>query len=398
MVSADLQSEDKDKQDTVTGGPQRHYEIDWLRLLAVFLLFFFHTARIFDPWEEFYVHNNPVSHLVFDIFARPLNPWHMSLFFFLAGASTYFALRHRSGRSYVRERFKRLFIPFLFGVLVLIPPQSYLGLVSHSDSSESFISWFPDFFIPQSDDMDGYYLGGHTWGHLWFIFHLFIYSLVAVSLFLYLKGDSGRRLVSSLARAFTRPGVLYVLPVLLVLMDEFPEVAGGNPLFYITFFVFGFLLMSDRRFGETIDRQRLFLLVMGPLIFAGILIIDTTSSWLANLPEWADTIVDSYVDGFVPWFVILTMLAYGRRYLNFTNRFLKYFAEGAYPLYILHQTIIVVAGYFLVQWDVSIAVKFTLIVSGSFAVSVLAYDVVVRRAKITRFLFGMRPLVRQEKH
>jgi len=363
--------------------------------MAVFLLFFFHTARIFDPFEEFYVHNNPVNHLLFDIFIRPLGPWHMTLFFFLAGASTYFALRHRSGRSYVTERIKRLFVPFVFGVLVLVPPQSYLGLVSHSDSSESFVSWFPNFFTLKLDDIDGYYLGGHTWGHLWFIFHLFIYSLVAIYLFLYLRGNSGRRIISKLARAFTRPSVLCFFPVLLILMNEFPELAGGNPLFYITFFICGFLLMSDQRFGETIDRQRIFLLVMGPLVFAGILIMDSTSSWPANLPGWVDTVIDSYVDSFVPWFFILTLLAYGRRYLNFTNRFLAYFAEGAYPLYILHQTIIVVIGYFLLQWDVSVAAKYTLILLGSFAATILAYDVLVRRAKITRFLFGMRPLAKK---
>lgn len=57
----------------------RRYDIDWLRLGAVFLLFFFHTARIFDPHEEFYVHNNPSSPVLFDTFIRSLGPWHMSL-------------------------------------------------------------------------------------------------------------------------------------------------------------------------------------------------------------------------------------------------------------------------------------------------------------------------------
>src|SRR5512137_1382751 len=105
---------------TVIGERVRVHYIDWLRLMAVLLLFFFHTARIFDPEEEFYVHSIPQSHLLFDIFIRPLGPWHMSLFFLLAGASTYFALRHRSGGQYASERLKRLFIPFVFGVLVLI--------------------------------------------------------------------------------------------------------------------------------------------------------------------------------------------------------------------------------------------------------------------------------------
>lgn len=359
--------------------------------MAVFLLFFFHTARIFDPWENFYVQNDPLSSNITYIFVWAIGPWQMKLFFLLAGASTYYALRKRSGGEYARERFKRLFIPFVFGVLVLIPPQSYLGLLNHSDYSESFFSWFPDFFTLQSEDEDGYFLGGHTWGHLWFIFHLFVYSLVVIPLFLYFNRPSGRRWVSRFASAFTTPGVVFLFPLVLLAMNECPEIVGGNPLFYITFFIAGFLLMSDPRFMETIDRQRIILLILGPVIFAVILIMVGTNSW-PDLPEWADDVVDGYIDNFVAWFVILTILAYGRRLLNFTNGFLKYFAEGAYALYILHQTLIVIIGYFVVQWDVAIAVKYVLIVALSFGASVLTYDLVVRRTNPTRFLFGMKSI------
>jgi glucan biosynthesis protein C len=364
--------------------------------MAVLLLFFFHTARIFDPEEEFYVHSSPSSQVLFDIFIRPLGPWHMSLFFLLAGASTYFALRHRSGGHYVKERFKRLFIPFVFGVLVLIPPQSYLGLLSHSDYTRSFFSWYPNFFTPQSDDINGYFMGGHTWGHLWFIFHLFVYSLVAIPLFLYLNGESGRRLIGRLAGVFSKPGVILLFPLLLVVMNECPEIVGGNPLFYITFFVSGFVLMSDPRFMEAIDKQRLLLLILGVVPFSAILIMVGTNSWphFTGLPS---DVVDAYFDAFVPWFVILTMLAYGRRFLNFTNRLLKYCSEAAYPLYILHQTIIVIIGYYVVQWDITVAAKFAMIVLLAFVGSVLTYDLVVKRIGVTRFLFGMKPSAKKSK-
>jgi len=173
-------------------------------------------------------------------------------------------------------------------------------------------------------------------------------------------------------------------------MYEFPEVAGGNPLFYITFFICGFILMSDLRFIDTIDRNRIALFILGPVIFICFLITVGVNSWPQDLPGWADDIVSYYVECFVPWFVILTMLAYGRRLLKFTNRFLKYFAEAAYPLYILHQTIIVIIGYFVVQWCMDVPSKYAIIVAGSFAATVLTYDVVVKRTNITRFLFGMR--------
>jgi len=371
---------------------QRLYYIDWLRLMAVFLLFFFHTARIFDHEENFYVQNSHLSPVLHYMFISSLGPWQMSLFFLLAGASTYYALRKRSGGEYARERVKRLLVPFVFGVLVLIPPQSYLGLLNHSDYGKSFLVWYPNFFHLQAEDMDGYFLGGHTWGHLWFIFHLFLYSLIALPLFLYFNRESGQRCVKRVANAFSKPVVLFLLfPLLLVLIHEFPEIGGGNPLFYITFFIGGFLFMSAPSLMETIDKRRLSLLLLGIVPFAGILIVGATNSWPADMPGWADRIINGYEDGFVPWFVILAMLAYGRRFLNFTNGFLKYFAEGAYPLYILHQTVIVIIGFFVVQWSFGVSAKYALIIALSFAGSLLAYDVLVKRTRITRFLFGMKP-------
>jgi glucan biosynthesis protein C len=88
--------------------------------------------------------------------------------------------------------------------------------------------------------------------------------------------------------------------------------------------------------------------------------------------------------------VVLAFMSYGRRVLNFTNRFLSYFSEGAYPLYILHQTVIVMVGFFVLQLALPVIGQFVLILSFSLLGSVLTYDLLVRRNRITRFLFGMK--------
>jgi len=360
--------------------------------MAVFLLFFFHAACIFHPWSDFYIKNDQLSPLIAYIFVWTVGHWHMSLFFILAGASTYYALQKRSGVEYIKERVKRLFIPLIFGTLVFIPPLSYLGLLNHSDYSQSFITWLPNFFHLQTADLNGFFLGGLTVGHLWFILHLFVYSLIALPLFLYFNRDSGRRWIERIASILMKPAVLFLLfPALLVLISKFPWVLGGNPLFYITFFIIGFILMSDRSLMDKVDRYRLILLLLGVVPLAGFIIMSATNSWPSNIPEWADGVMDAYRNGFVPWFFILALLAYGRRLLNFTNRFLKYFTEGAHPIYILHQTILVVIAFFVVQWGLGAGAKFAIIVALSFTGTILVYDIVVRRTNVTRFLFGMKP-------
>jgi glucan biosynthesis protein C len=375
----------------LAGTPDRRYDIDWLRLMAVFLLFFFHAACIFHPWSNYYIKNDQLSPVIAYIFVWTMGHWHMSLFFILAGASTYFALKKRSGLEYIRERVRRLFIPLIFGTLVLIPPLSYLGLLNHSDYSQSFIAWLPNFFHLQTADLNGFFMGGLTTGQLWFILHLFVYSLIALPLFLYFNRDSGRRWIQRIASILMKPAVLFLLfPALLVPISKFPWVLGGNPLFYITFFILGFILMSDQRLMDKIDRYRLILLLLGVVPLAGFITMSATNSWPANIPEWADGIMDAYRNAFVPWFFILALLAYGKRFLNFTNRFLKYFAEGAYPIYILHQTVLVAIAFFVVQWSIGAGAKYAIIVVSSFAGTILAYDILVRRTNITRFLFGMK--------
>ena len=101
----------------------RCYELDWLRVMAVLVLVFFHSSEIFSiGW--FHIKNAETSRF-FSALSGFIYIWHMPLFFLVAGASTWFALEFRTGRAYVKERMYRLMIPLIFGVLLLIPPQSY---------------------------------------------------------------------------------------------------------------------------------------------------------------------------------------------------------------------------------------------------------------------------------
>ena len=245
--------------------PQRRWDIDWLRVLAVLLLFPFHTARIFNNYEPFYVKNAEWSDAL-TYFIAFVHPWHMPLLFLLAGASTWFALGFRSGRQYTKERFIRLLIPFIFGLLVIVPPQSYLGLVSHTNYSGSYLEWYPNFFSVHGDDLDGYFLGGFTPAHLWFIALLFLLSLIALPLFLYLRRESGKRVIGWLASFCSLPGVILLIALVPYVMYRLIDFKP-NPLYFITYFILGYILVADARFEKSIDRHKAVALVLGPVLY-----------------------------------------------------------------------------------------------------------------------------------
>lgn len=371
---------------TVTTATARRYDIDWLRIIAVLLLFPFHVARIFNLDEQFYAKSAVLSRGLTYVITY-LEPWHMPLFFFLAGASTWFALSHRGGGSYAWERFKRLLVPFLFGLVVLIPPQSYLGLLGHGGEPGSFFNWLPTFFQLHEADMDGYFMGGMTFGHLWFIIHLFFYSLILLPLVLFLRRGAGRRIVDLLARAATKPLVILTFGLLATPAMFVPDLAGGNPVRLAVPFLLGYLLVSDARFEMAVDRHKLAALILGPVACVAVAYFAANGG--PGLTGWVSGVYEFYAALMLPWFCIVAFLGYGRRFLNRGGAVQRYAAEASYPVYLLHQTVIVAVGFAVLKAGLGVPLSYTLIVAGSFAGTLICYEA-VRRVNVLRVLFGLK--------
>lgn len=137
----------------------------------------------------------------------------MPLFFLIAGASTWFALEFRTGREYVKEIIYRLLIPLISGILLLIPPQSYYENIQKISYSGTFMEFYPHFF-------DGIYPKGNLhWGHLWFLFYLFVFSLVSLKFFLKLKADDSKKFISKFANRFSKGYSIFLLAVPLAFIE-----------------------------------------------------------------------------------------------------------------------------------------------------------------------------------
>lgn len=112
----------------------------------------------------------------------------------LAGVSAWYSLQHRDNRCFIRERTARVFLPLIVGTLLLVPPQVWLESRLHHEFEESFLSFYPTFFA-------GIYPEGNfSWHHLWFLAHLYGYSLLALPPFRYLPRDEGSRTPGIMAR------------------------------------------------------------------------------------------------------------------------------------------------------------------------------------------------------
>ncbi len=370
---------------------ERRYDIDWLRALAMFSVFLFHCARYFDN-EGWHV-KNPQLSFGFSVFVGILVQWIMPIFFVLSGMSSRFALNFRPAGQYLGERFKRLFIPLVFGIFILIPPQVYIERFTNGQFSGSFFQFYPHYF-------DGWYgFGGNfAWMglHLWFLLILFSFSLLTLPLLLFLKKERTGRWVHAASTFFEKSGaiLLWTLPLTLMEFLFHPEglgqrnFGGWNVFVYLVFFLFGYLLASDERYKRSVEKQR--------VIFLGLAAVTTLIGfWLRRsgyYPSFGsiDYFWMSLLRTFNSWAWVLAILGIGSRHLTFENPLSKYTRDAVLPFYVLHQSVIVVFGYFLMNWNAGVMLKYLVLSTVSFISIILIYEFLIKRFGPLRFLFGMK--------
>jgi glucan biosynthesis protein C len=378
--------------DSIGPKPERRNDIDWMRILAVLLLIPFHTARIFDIFEPFFVKNAELSVWLSYLVIFFLSKWQMQLLFLLAGASTWYALRRRSGGQYIGERLKRLLVPFIFGTLVIVPPQMYFALLHRSNAPASYLAYYPHFFELNLDVPD-YFGIGFTWAHLWFILNLFVISLIALPLFLSLKTRGGQRITAGVGAFLERGPAIFLLALPLPFVSFLLPEVDGKPFFiYLLVFIYGFVLMTHAGYQRALDRNKCLALVLALVCTAIIGAVDLSGVQFAD--DSPGDVLLLFVASVNLWFWLMAILGLGHRYLNADSRVLRYARDASYPFYILHQTVIVAIGFYVVGWAAGVLPKYLLIAVCSLVVSIGLYDLVVRRTNVTRFLFGMKPLPR----
>jgi glucans biosynthesis protein C len=360
---------------------EHRHDIDWLRVLGVLLLVPFHAALIFvlDPTSIMYI-KDTINSLALGRMAGFIHMWHMPMLFIISGSATYFALGFRSAGQYIRERILRLLIPLLFGILTYIPLTTYIQHSRTISLPEAYLG----FFHIDPAQLDGVN-GTFTPAHLWFILYLFVFSLIGLPIFLALRSGTGKRAIEKLGMAMPVSLTLILLGIPLTLAASMDILGDKNPIYYFLVFFYGFLIASNPCFQQGIDKLTWGALAFG--VFAAAIQMTTPNDYAAWTAQW---ITHGLLYHMGRWTLTLAALGLGHRFLNRASSLLSHANEAAMPFYLLHMTFTVLTGFFVIRLDVPIAVKYLLIVLAATGATVLAYEL-VRRWKITRWLFRMKP-------
>jgi len=339
--------------------------------------------------DSYHIMNADSSKFLDDVMVF-FEQFRLPLLFLISGTGTMFACRKRSWLQFIKERSYRLLIPLIFGILVIVPPQSYYEFI---DQYQSYCEVYQ----------------GFNWSanHLWFIENLFIMSLVLIPLILFLKTEASEKLITYLDRiALRRMGIfLWVLPLLIPFVilknidpSDSKDITNVSVTFYYTyFFVSGMLFTRSQRIWYYLKKHRSVnckLFVCSAIIFYGYYYIpnDFIAPYLSTQMRWN---LWYTVCCLVSWTLVTTLLGYGQIWFTKSSVLLSKSNEAIYPFYILHQTIIVVIGYYLIQYDLPIGVKILLLLVTTFPIIVLVYRFLVYPFTVTRVLFGMKKKIKK---
>ena len=337
-------------------GKRKHY-IDNLRNLTILLLFPVHTFMIWNDFgSRFYIWQG--ENKILSTCIVLVNPWFMPILFALAGISARYALEKRTNREFILQRINKLLIPFISGTIFLVPFQTLYARKFFDNYDGSLLdNW--KYFFTHLTDFSGYD-GAFTPGHLWFILFLLIISMITLLLFHFAPYEK----ISAFVGEMPALGVLLLfIPVwIMYYLGNFGGFSIGKNL---ALYLIGYYVLSDD-------------LIMGRL--------EKNISWLTCLCA-IGTIVsvavyykfsyygDLWVN-FIGWTSILVSLVLGKKYLNERTRFTLYFNTASYPIYILHQSILVALAYYIVQVSDILSVQVSGICIGSFVLTVLAYHLI----------------------
>jgi peptidoglycan/LPS O-acetylase OafA/YrhL len=373
---------------------ERIHAFDWLRVITCGVVILIHTVHMFGE-----LYRTP-SNISFSLDDGPaygisfLTQWCMALFFLLAGASTWLALRHKTPWQFIQERISRLLLPLVIGFVLLVPLQTYFELVSNEQYSGTLISFYP------------YFLGGILFGgklhwivssihHLWFLAYLFGYSLLTLPLCLFLRSEVGQRWIAKLTRVCEHPCglLLLALPVILLqvtLRALFPIYCSlTDALCWMLFYIYGYILLASPQLRQALHEQVKIAAGLSVASIIGFLLV-----WsLGPLHQWMYTPDYSYgclffqiLFSLALWSFTILTLAISSKYLNRTGPMLAYSSTASFSWYLIHFPIVIIIAYMVIPLQFNVLIAFFLIGGGAFMLTLILSDLIFLKMVVTQAL------------
>ncbi|MCR5060362.1 MAG: acyltransferase [Saccharofermentans sp.] len=355
----------------------RKHFIDNLRWIVILLLIPYHASQAFNTWGELnYICFSPdkaiSSFIVF------FSPFYMPLMFLLAGISTRYALKKRTYGQFILERTKRLMIPFIFGTLAFCPILAYIGDKTNCGYDGGFFEHYEVFFTRWTD-LSGFD-GGFGVGQFWFLYFLFVISVVSVGIIALVRKISGNG-----QKDRNIPfGVLCLFVIPLPFLYDLLVVGGKSFAEYLYVFLIGYYVLSNDKVIEKTGKYCVITLLIGIAACAA-----NVYMFIWSGKDFG--VVNVVAKAFAEWFMILGSIGAGKKLLDHTGKVSGYLSQRSFIFFSIHFLWIVMFQYWFSRIDgagilLTYPVSIVLAYAATFVCSEVCY-----RIPFLCFLMGAKP-------
>lgn len=344
---------------------ERRYDIDWLRVIAIALLLLYHIAIVFQPWAMFigFIRSEETSIAIWQPMTM-LNVWRIPILFYVSGMGVFFAMKKRNWIQLIKERSRRILIPFLFGIVAITP----LHMFVFQDYYNLELSYYPHL------------------GHLWFLGNIFIYVIIGLPIFYGIKKGSYTSILVFIKRLLNNPiglftvNALFIAEVLIIKPKPFAVYAQTWHGFFIGLLAFflGFLFMTTGQvFWNTVKKWKWFYFGLSIILYTVRLFV-----FDAEAPLFLTAIESN------SW--IFSIFGFCYQFLNKSSKTLSYLSKAAYPVYIIHMVVLYVTAKLVLPFNLPVLLAFLLIALLTFMSCFIIYEFMIRRISVLRPLFGLK--------
>ncbi len=341
----------------VKSAENRNHYIDNLRSISILLLFPVHTFMIWNNFGSgFYIWLE--ENKIYSTLIVLINPWFMPLLFLLAGISARLSLEKRTTKEFIKQRINKLLIPFITGMVFLVPIQTFYARKFFYNYNGRFIeNW--QYFFTHYTDLSGYD-GAFTPGHLWFILYLFIISIVSLIIFRYFPYRKAG-LVTGRLNIFCI--IILFIPIwIMYYIGNFGGFSIGKNL---ALYLAGYYIINNKNVMEKVEKNIKWITLL--CIASTLISVVLYYKYLYYGDIWVN---------YIGWITILVVLVYGKRFLNKKTKLMEFARRASYPVYILHQSILVALAYYIASIFNNIMVQAVVICIGSLVLTVVVYCII----------------------
>ena len=363
----------------------RIFFLDWLRIAAFLVLVLFHVGMYYVPWT--YHVKSQITYPGLAPWMLLSAPWRMDLIFMVSGAATALMLQSGASLALLRQRAKFILLPLLCGIILIVPPQSYLEVVQKDAYGGEYLDFLKLYFSRYKGFCGtGPCLILPTWNHLWFLPYLFVYTVLLWSLVRFFPTA-----LDALARKALKVlpnGLLLITPITLIilirltLVERFPAnlaLVGDwfNHTMYFSMFLWGALFSKAPSAWLRLEQWRWLVLTLA------------IGCWLILVSLQPAKPLEHIVVAAMQWSAVMAAFAFAHRHLNFDGPWRQTLTEAVFPVYIFHQTVLLVFSQLLAPLNLAPQLEAPMLITLTFVLSYAAY-LLVRQVEVLRPWFGLR--------